>query len=288
MPLSETRFRKKLFGGDVNFVIYSEKSIEELKKIMDETYTEALRLQKIFNFFDPESELSTLNSKRQMKVSRELFQVIETALKFSDLTNGKYNIGLGKSIRERKLHGKTTKESPSCKNINLNKKQTHEVSLGDGIEIDLGSIAKGYITDRIGNSLESQGIENFLIDARGDILTFGESFHLVEIQHPREKRESVMTLKLKNQGVATSGDYMQYHESFEKSHILNQSDFISVTVIAPTLELADVCATAIFVSGKSEIKKILEQNKSIKVMTIDRNLNAEFFNGLEELIYAGY
>ncbi len=286
MPISETRFKKKLFGGEVQFIIYSEADPYKIENIIKKAYEEALRLQKVFSFFDEESELSILNRKRKMIVSEELFNVIKRALKFSTLTKGKYNVGLGKNITERKTKKELTAVDANYKDIKLDSK-TKEVYLkSQGIKIDLGSIAKGYITDKMGEFLRSCGIENFLIDSRGDILVSGENFHIIEVQHPRKEEKTILPLKIKNEGVATSGDYMQYHKNFENSHILNRSNFISVTVIAPTLELADVCATAIFVSDKRSLKKILKKNK-IKVMTIDKNLNTEFFNGIEELIY-GY
>lgn len=282
--MKEYRFIKKLFGGEIQFVIYSEETESEIEKIIGEAYSEALRLQKIFNFFDKDGELSELNRLRKMKVSKELFSVLAMALRFSKITNGKYDVSLGEKIRARKSGLEFSGAEASYKSVEMNPK-TREISLEDGTIIDLGSIAKGYIADKLGEFLKARGVGNFLIDARGDILVSGSAFHLVEVQHPREKNEGVLALKLKNQGVATSGDYMQYHESFEKSHILNQSEFVSVTVVAPTLELADVCATAIFVSDKKGAEILAEKFKEIKFMTIDRNLNAEFFNNMEEVIY---
>ena len=61
-----------------------------------------LRLQKIFNFYDSESELSILNAKRRLEVSDDLLKVIKKAIKFSLLTNGRYDISLGKNMLERK------------------------------------------------------------------------------------------------------------------------------------------------------------------------------------------
>lgn len=62
-------------------------------------------------------------------------------------------------------------------------------------------------------------------------------------------------------GVATSGDYNQYDGTFERSHILNATDAVSVTVVAKALEKADLLATAIFVSDRKQIEKIMKKIK---------------------------
>ena len=87
----ESIFRKRLFGGEIEFIIYGE-SYEKVQKIIDEIYIEALKFQKIFNFFDETSELSQLNKKRKMKVSKDLLHVLRKAIQFSKITNGKYDI----------------------------------------------------------------------------------------------------------------------------------------------------------------------------------------------------
>ena len=151
------------------------------------------------------------------------------------------------------------------------------------ILIDLGSIAKGYITDKLADFLEKNGIEEFLIDSRGDICVRGKLFHILGIQHPR-KKGITCSIKIKNQAVATSGDYMQYSTKFEESHIINQKDFSSITIVAPTLEEADVYATAIFTSSKESIDKLVRLNNKIKVLIIDKSNNLKMMNGFGKLI----
>ena len=278
--MNEVTISKKLFGAEIDFVIYGA-SEEAAKKIVEEVYNEALRLQKIFNVYDPESELSKLNRLRKNKVSEELLSVIKKALEFSKLTKGSYDITLGNFILLRK-QGKSIVPTCSYKDVLI---KDNEISLmHPDVSIDLGSIAKGYITDKLAELLREKGIEEFLIDARGDICIKGKQTHVLGIQNPRGEG-SICTMKLQNQSVATSGDYNQYVENFEKSHILNQKETISITVVAPSLEEADVYATALFTCDDVKQKKLLDANKDVKVLIIKKGNTLEMFNNFENIVY---
>jgi FAD:protein FMN transferase len=273
-------FEKKLFGKTIKIIFYDiQKELAQL--LFEEAYEEALRLEKIFNFFDNESELSQLNKKRKMKLSSELLEVVGKALEYCKKTNGEYDISIGKQILERKTRKETTKINCSYEAITLNK---NEVTLkNDDVLIDLGSIAKGYIADKIAEFIKEQGITSFFIDARGDLLAFGEYKEIVEIQHPREKEKTIHSIVLKNSAVATSGDYNQYHKSYNQSHILNQKDLISVTVVADNLTDADVFASAVFLSEKKAREKLIEKHPEMKVFTIDNQLNEKSYNNFSTL-----
>lgn len=274
--------KKNLFGDEIEIVVYSTDKFL-VSEIIEETYKEGLRLQKIFNFFDKSSELSKLNKEREMIVSDELLGVLKKALKFCKLTNGKYDITLGKQIIQRKKGIQITPVKCSYKDIEI--KKNHIKLNNKEVIIDLGSIAKGYIADKMVEFLVSEGVMSGLIDARGDIRAFGNHYEVLDIQHPRDKNKIIHTIKLKNLSVATSGDYNQYYGNFEKSHIINKKDIISATVIAPTLEEADVYATVLMVSSRKERKDIINKNRKIKVLTVDSNLNIDYYNSFEKYIY---
>jgi thiamine biosynthesis lipoprotein ApbE len=86
-------------------------------------------------------------------------------------------------------------------------------------------------------------------------------------------------VKVKDSGIATSGDYNQYDKRFDKSHIINQKDCISVTTIAPKLVEADLYATALFVVPEKEVKKLV--GKDIKALCIDKGMKISKYNSIE-------
>jgi len=279
--MTEVSISKALFGGKIDFVIYDAPK-ELVEGVVKEVYSEGLRLQKIFNFYDNTSELSILNKERKKQVSNELLEVIKKALKFSEITDGTYDISLGKSILLKK-QGKISESKCSYKDIKIRENEVHLTN--PEVMIDLGSIAKGYITDKLAELMNELGVEEFLIDARGDICVKGKSNHILGIQNPRNE-ENLFFIKLKNQAVATSGDYNQYVGNYETSHIINQKELISVTVIAKTTEEADAYATAIFTALPENRKKITNSNKNIKVLIVDNGGDITLLNDFEELIHS--
>lgn len=278
--MNSLTFKRKLFGKEIEIIVYEPPA--QINEIIEETYKEALRLQKIFSFFDEKSELSILNKKRKLKVSPELLEVLKKALKFAEETKGKYDVSIGKEILKRKAGQKTEEKIGVYKNVKIRGK---EVLLEDDAILDFGSIAKGYITDKIGEFLKRKEIKEFVINSRGDILFSGNYGHVIGIQHPRDKDKILCSIKVNNCGVATSGDYKQFFGSYEQTHILNRNqEIISVTAVSKTVEDADVFSTVLFVSSKSEIKRIMHQNKEIKAMVVYKDLNQEFYNGFQGLI----
>lgn len=279
--MGELSFKYNLFGGEIGVVVY-DADLFLVEDIMEEFHVEALRLQKIFNFYDQQSELSILNGKRELTVSEDLLQVIKKALKFSELTNGKYDISLGKKILERKKNGKDSEVSCTYKDIKINGNKV--ILKNKDVMIDLGSIAKGYITDKLADFLKEKGIKEFLIDSRGDIIVSGDYEHIIGIQNPREENKVICNIKVRNKGIATSGDYRQFYGKYDKSHILNANQLSSITVIANTLEEADVYATALFVAEEKDKKKIINLDKDVMSMIVNKDLKSTMYNNFEGVV----
>ncbi len=279
--MDQIEIRRKMFGEEVVFLI-NNVSKDMVEIVVDEVYLEGLRLQRIFNFFDKKSDLSILNKNRKIKANKDLLFVIGEALKICKITEGLYDISLGKQFHERKIGIEITKVKCSYKDIAM--KNGEIELLHPDVMIDLGSIAKGYIADKLAEMLREKGILSGLIDARGDIILFGEEEQIIEIQHPRDKEKNFREIKVRNCGIATSGDYNQYSKNFENSHIINKNELISVTTLAPTLMEADLYATAIIVTPKEKIENLLNRNKKIKALCIDKNLSTIEFNNFEEVV----
>ncbi len=274
-------FKKELFGDYVEIVLKDTHPFFA-RDVVEDVYDYALALQKKFNFFDKASELSKLNTNKSLIPSDDLLRVLRTSLEICRLSKGEYDVTLGKRIRNRKK-GLPLTDACACsyRDVRIEGKQV--TLLNDEVEIDLGSIAKGYIVDRMVDFLVSRGVLSGLIDARGDIRVFGNKPEIIEIQHPRKRDKAIFTLSLKGLSVATSGDYSQYFRTYETCHILNRKELISVTVVAPTLEEADVYATALFVSERSTREKIMRHAKHIKALTVDAALGTRSYNDFEDL-----
>jgi FAD:protein FMN transferase len=278
--MEEIKVKKKLFGSEIGFIIYDSEEIIA-KEIIEEAYQEGVRLQKIFNLYDEKSSLSLLNKKREMKMPKEFIEVMNMALGMCKETQGLYDISLGKHFLERKSGKELSKINCSHRDIVL--KGDNVKLKNKEVIIDMGSIAKGYITYKMGEILKKSGIISGLIDSRGDIIVFGDERE-IGIQNPREKDKLIGRIKVKNCGVATSGDYNQYNKNYDKSHIINKRDYISVTVVAETLFEADLYATVLMVMSKGEIKKLMDKNRKVSALCIGKDLKIEIHNNFPRIL----
>lgn len=267
--------KRKLFGGEVEIIIPFIDQVQG-KIAADEAYKEGLRLQKIFNFYDPKSELSKLNNNRKIKPSKELREVLQKSLELCEVTKGKYDVSKGKIFLARKKGFEEPEISCSYKDIQLGK----EITLTNkDVLIDLGSSAKGYIVDKMLEKLKEEGVEAGLIDGRGDIACFGQEF-TIEIQHPRNPEENLGSVKIKDESIATSGDYKQFSENYNKNHILNNQT-AAVTVISNDLFTADLLATVLSITQEQNIISLLKQTGSLAMITT-KDIRTQYFNGFNE------
>jgi len=264
---------KKLFGGFFELVIY-ESDLVKKEKFEEAAYSLGLELQDVFNFYSETSEVSKLNKFRNMKVSNNFLELLKKAIEVSELTNGAYDVAIGENILRRKEGVSEVDLKCSYKDIEIN---FNNVELGcDDLKIDMGSCAKGYIVDKIIEFLKSEGVLGGFIDADGDMVFFGEKDYLIGTQNPRTDG-SIGNLKLKNNAIATSGDYNQFYGSNDNSHILNQKDAISITVVADTLLEADIYSTALFVLDKKAREKLIK-DKNISCIIVDCEMEVKGYN----------
>lgn len=137
-------------------------------------------------------------------------------------------------------------------------------------QFNFSAIAKGYGCDQVGEMLRRNGVENYMVEIGGELSLHGHNpeggLWRISIDKPvfsadREIHESQQVLELTDCGVATSGNYRNYHELEGRrvSHTIDpvtgrpsQTDLLSATVIAPTCMEADAYATAFMSMGSRE------------------------------------
>lgn len=136
-----------------------------------------------------------------------------------------------------------------------------------GVSFNFSAITKGYACDRIAAMLKRNGATGAMVEIGGEITLFGrnpqgEEWRIqidtpeVETNQPRHERLDVV--QVTDCGIATSGNYRNYHQSSEGrvGHIISpltgrpvMGEILSVTVIAPTCAEADAYATAAMACG---------------------------------------
>lgn len=149
--------------------------------------------------------------------------------------------------------------------------------------IDPSGIVKGWAIRKAAERLLASGYEHFMLDVGGDIAVSGLNEAgkpwSVGIRNPFATSEIVKVLYPKGEGVATSGSYER------GAHIYNPNapeekleDIVSITVIGPDIERADVLATAAFAMGPDGVAYV-ESLPGFEAYAIDREGIATFTSG---------
>lgn len=268
--------------GTIYSIKYSGSEDEGLKNAVDSLLSE---ISQELSVFDSTSAVSQINRNEVTKLSQDFLYIYNIAQRISKETNGAFDITIGPLVNlwgfgpdeERKI---TQKEIDSVKNIVGYQK----IMIKDGvlvksdprIKLDFNAIAKGYAVDKVADLLEKKGHPDCIVEIGGEVVARGSKYNKpwrVGIQVPTKEQdgeiESRYIFPLQDRAVATSGNYRNYHEIEGKrfSHIINpytglaeQSDLLSVTVIADDCITADAYATAFMVMGMEASKKYLTKH----------------------------
>jgi thiamine biosynthesis lipoprotein len=152
-------------------------------------------------------------------------------------------------------------------------------------QLDFSAIAKGYGVDVVADFIHSKGIENLLVEIGGEVVAKGINLRtnhnwqlgILDPTSTPEDRKLFAYVPLKDQGMATSGNYFNYREvnGIKVSHTIDpksgysvQHNLLSATVFANDCMTADAWATAFMVMGVEQAKKILDERKELNAFLI--------------------
>lgn len=164
-----------------------------------------------------------------------------------------------------------------------------------GMQISLGSIAKGYILDKAREYMQGLNLDKGYISCRSSMTLFGsDTPQVILIQDPRNPNREIASFKLSNSSLGTSGDYQQYFEYQGKRyhHILNAKTgtpvpaVYSVTVIHPSAAWADGLSTALFTMDPLkaiELVKTMPNANAVIYCTQDGSISSIKTKGMQEL-----
>jgi thiamine biosynthesis lipoprotein len=235
---------------------------------------------------EPNGALGRLNRERQT-VSQELIGLIRRAFEITDLTNGAFDIRIGELVRGYgfvdTMPGSSTVDSldqliQAAKSLRFEPVEQGYRLTGSNATLTLGGIAKGYAVDRCVSILQKEGCQAGIVNAGGDLFVWGRPENnpwLIGVEDP-ETDELLAVLELSAGGCATSGSYRNryvsqgetIHHLIEPGSGLPASGKMSVTVTAPTCELADALATGMFVMPLESALALADSLKGIGLLVL--------------------
>ena len=275
-------------GGEEDLLDLAERRVKELEDLLSVT--------------DPGSEVYALNHSGEADLSPETAELLNTALTMSERTNGALDISTYPVVR---TWGFTTGEYavPSAEAITallpfVDYRQIRlmgfKATLPDGMEIDLGSVAKGYTGDVLSAFLKENGVTSAMLDLGGNIQTVGSkpdgSSWRVGIRDP-EGDGNLGVVEVVNQAVITSGGYERYFEEdgVRYWHILDpqtgfpaRSGLLSVTIIGECGAVCDSLSTALFVMGLDDALDHWRQYRDFEAVFVSEDGSVTITAGLED------
>ncbi|MBR4211158.1 MAG: FAD:protein FMN transferase [Oscillibacter sp.] len=223
------------------------------------------------------SEVYALNRDGGGTVSAETAALLDTALTMCRATDGAFEVSIYPVVR---AWGFTTGgeyrvpsfdetaallEHVDYARIRLDGR---EVTLPEGMEIDLGGVAKGYAGREAAAYLREHGVTSGLLNLGGNVQTVGSkpdgSPWRVAIRDPGDAEAYAGVVEIRDKAAVTSGGYERYFEENGETywHIMNpatgrpaRNGVVSATVIADDGALCDALSTALFVMGAEKAER---------------------------------
>jgi thiamine biosynthesis lipoprotein len=296
----------KLMGCHFDFTVIADNETEG-KSFIKIAVNEIKRIEKLISSWDENSQTSKINRNAGLSpvtVDKELFDLINRSLAISNITDGAFDISYASLDKVWKFDG-SMKVKPSneeilnsieqigFQKILLNHNDTSVFLTKKGMKIGFGGIGKGYAADKAKALLISKGVKAGIINASGDMNTWGTMPNgeewKIAITNPMNKNNVFATLPLKKGAVVTSGDYEKFvtFDGVRYAHIINpktgypSTGIISASVFAPSAEMADALATSIFVMGVENGIFLINQLKEVECIIIDTDGKVFKSNGIE-------
>ena len=264
-------------GSIFTIVAYGEDR-DLLNAAVDVAFEEVRRLDDLLSNYKPRSEWSHVNreaAQRPVRVSPELFGLLEACLQYSSRSGGAFDITVGPLVRvwgfyqgsgrlPHRAEIRTAMTQVGYKNVILDRDNTTVRFATAGMELDPGGIGKGYAVERVVDVLKDAGIRSAMVSAGGSTIYGlgappGDPGWRVQIRHPKQKDKTVSELTLHNLSMSTSGTSEKFFLSGGKlySHIFDPrtgypaTGMLSVSVTAPKAIDSEAFTKPVFILGRS-------------------------------------
>jgi thiamine biosynthesis lipoprotein len=292
-----------IMGTRIVVELWDDDSVHGQQSI-DTVIVEMNRIDAAMSTYKPDSELSRLNARaalQPVKISTELFRLLNTSMEYSRITSGAFDVtyasvGFMYDFRARQRPDeqqiKQALPAVNYKLVALNAKQQTVRYQRAGMKIDLGGIAKGYAVDRGIEMLQARGVQHALVSAGGDSRIIGDRFGrpwVIGIRHPDRKDDVILRLPLVDTAISTSGDYERYFDEDGQRyhHIIDPrtghsaSMVRSATVLADTAVRTDGLSKTAFVLGADAAVRIYEGLGDVDAVLVTPDGKVHYTRGLE-------
>ena len=295
---------RPMMGTEVSVLLWHDDS-EAGERLVEQVFDEAARIDRLMSTYKEDSQISAINRRaadEPVVAGDELFSIIRRSLDLSELTLGAFDItyesvGQHYDFRDRRRPDAATVEEErkliDFRFVDLDQPSGTVFFHKQGVRINLGGIAKGYVVERGVDILKISGVENAIVTAGGDSRLLGDRRGqpwMVGIRDPRNDGQVAISVPLENEAISTSGDYERYFEEGDVRyhHIIQPrtgapaSGVHSATVLGPDAVMTDALSTAVFVLGVDQGLRLIATLPDYESIVIDDAGRIYYSDGLQQ------
>ncbi len=302
-----TKISGPVFGTSYGIIYYSES-----KRVFQGEFDSLFSaINKSLSTYKEDSYISKINRNQETIVDDHFTTVFITSKQIFKETDGAFDPTIGAVVNAWNF-------GPKGKVVGLDALKIDSLMTSVGFDkvnlvddkvikensitfIDFNAIAKGYGVDVVSRFLESQNIDNYIVEIGGEIRCKGINMQTQKPWHVGVEKPNfdgtqslIKAIDLHNEAMATSGTYRKYsidETGNRYSHIIDtktgypsKTNLLSISVITDNCMIADAYATAFKAMGIEKVKLFLENHPELKVFLIFENVN----NELETLSLNGF
>lgn len=267
----------------------------ELGEVMNQAVALINRLEDLFSVTKQDSDIAKINAAggKPVTVADETYDLLQKCLHYSDITDGMFDISIYPLV---KLWGFTTGEYHVPTEQEIRKVQDqidykkirlsdgNNVQIEEGMQIDLGAAAKGYLSQKLMDLFRAEGIESAIVSLGGNVQAMGKkedgSLYNIGLVDPADGTSIYGTLEVEDRAVITSGIYQRYFEKDGQTwhHIMDKgtgkpadNGLASVTVVTADGSTGDALATALYVMGEEKAVEYQKNHPEIEIILIRKD-----------------
>ena len=289
---------KGMIFGTVYHVTYQNSD-----NLNDQIVAELNKVDSSLSMFNKQSVITKVNDNQDIEVDQMFGDVFTLARTVSADTDGAFDITVaplvnawGFGFKSGNMPSRHTIDSLRTF-VGYKRVEMHDnriVKADPRVMLDCSAIAKGYGCDVVAELLRRKGIDNFVVEIGGEVVTSGISEKRVPwkigVTKPSDDSLSVnnelqTVLNITDKAMATSGNYRNfYYKNGKKyAHTIDpatgypvQHSLLSATVISDRCAKADAYATAFMVMGLEKAKKVLDRHRDLMAYLIYSDHKGEY------------
>ena len=276
---SQKKSTRSFFALDTYITITLEG--KDAEEAMTEAADLLMELERKFSRQDPGSEISALNLSSEtspVTLSKETYDLLSAVVDYSAKTDGRFDLtiapvmdlwGFGTERTHVPEKNEIEQILPLVDYTKVHLLSDRQAYLEEGVKVDLGGAAKGYIGDLLMEKLSRYSLSKIILDLGGNVCCKSRSSDLtIGIISPLSSDALCCTYSLSSGSacsVITSGAYERYIEEngLRYGHIMDTStgypadtDLLSATVIGPDGTKGDIYSTTLFSLGSEKAMKL--------------------------------